>query len=202
VNADDLRALRTPLIALAAVIAAGAGLLYYTDLTLKSAQRQLAQQESQLREARTKLQKAGEEKAVILRYLESYRYLQKVGFIGDEQRINWLDGLRLTNQQAQLSGIDYQISAQQPYPFTAELDAGQLKLYQSVMKLNFRLLHEGDLLRFLNTLAKQGAGVFSIDQCVLERIAGPEAIRYQPNLTANCTLTWITVRTEDGEKKS
>jgi hypothetical protein len=200
-NANDIRALKQPLLILVAVIAVGAGLLYWTNLTLTHAQRDLAQQEAQLREARGQLQKAGDEKAIVERYLESYSYLQKVGFIGEEQRINWLDGLRLTNQQAQLFGIDYQISAQQPYPYAAELDPGQLKLYQSVMKINLRLLHEGDLLRFLNTLARQGAGVFSIDQCNMDRIATPETTRYQPNLSATCTLSWITVRPE-GEKKS
>ena len=200
---EDLRALRKPLLVLLAVIATGGGLIYSTNLTLKSAERKLTQQESQLREARVQLQKAGQEKTIILQYLESYQFLQKAGFIGEEQRINWLDGLRLTNQQAQLFGVDYTISAQQPYPYAGELDPGQLKLYQSVMKVSVRLLHEGDLIRFLNTLAAQRSGFFTIDQCVLDRIGASDTSQYQPNLTANCLLSWITVRTESSpDKKS
>ena len=202
-NASDLRALKTPLTALVMVVAIGVGLIYYGDLTLKQAKLALAQQQNQLRDARTRLHKSGDEKNIIIRYLNSYQYLQRLGFVGDEQRINWLDGLRLANQQTQLFGVDYQISTQQPYPYANELDPGQLTLHQSLMKINFRLLHEGDLMRFLGTLAKQDAGVFSVNQCVMERVDTGGGIRFQPNLRADCELAWITVRPgTPGDKKS
>ena len=193
-NANDLRALKTPLITLAVVIAISAIALYYTHYTLKQAKRELAQQHTLQREARAQLQKAGDDKEIIGRYLDDYRYLQQLGFIGEEQRINWLEGLRLANRETQLFGVDYQISTQQPYPYAGELDPGQLTLYQSLMKVSFRLLHEGDLTRFLGTLAQQGAGVFSVNQCVMERIDTGDGIRNQPNLRADCELAWITLR--------
>ncbi len=203
-NVFALRALKTlqrPLGALAAVIAVGAILLFYTDLALQSVQRAVAAQQVQLREARIQLIKSGEEKELIVNYLGKYQYLEQLGFVGDEQRINWLDGLRLANQQTRLFGVDYQIGAQQPYPYAAELDPGPLTLYQSVMKINLKLLHEGDLMRFLGTLAQQGAGVFSVNQCVMERIDAGDNLRNQPNLRAECELAWITLR-PPGEKKS
>ena len=202
-NANDLRALRTPLIVLVMVAVIGAGLIYYGNLTLEQTRFALAQQQDKLREARTRLQKSGEEKDIIVHYLNNYQFLQRLGFVGDEQRINWLDGLRLANQQTQLFGVDYQISAQQPYPYARELDPGQLALYQSVMKINVRLLHEGDLIRFLGTLANQRAGVFSVNECTLQRIDTGGSIRFQPNVRADCELAWITVRpVTPGEKKS
>ncbi len=203
-TAFDLRALTTlqrPLGALAAVITIGAILLHYTAGALQSAQRVVAQQQNQLREARIQLNKSGEEKATIVRYLGKYQYLQQLGFVGDEQRINWLDGLRLANRETRLFGVDYQIGAQQPYPYAAELDPGQLTLYQSVMKINLKLLHEDDLMRFLGTLAQQGAGVFAVNQCVMERLDPGDHLRNQPNLRAECELAWITLR-PPAEKKS
>ncbi len=202
-NASDLRALKAPLITLMLVIVIGAWLVYYADVTLKEAQLASVQQQKQLRDARIRLQKSGDEKDIIVRYLGRYQYLQRLGFAGDEQRINWLDGLRVANQQTRLFGVDYQIGAQQPYPYASELDPGQLALYQSVMKINVRLLHEGDLMRFLGTLANQGAGVFSVNECVMQRIGTGGSIRFQPNLRADCELAWITVRpVPSGEKKS
>lgn len=203
-NALDLHTLKTlrrPLGVLAAVIAIGAILLSYTDRELQSAQRAAAQQQNQLREARIQLNKSGEEKATIVRYLGQYQYLQQLGFVGDEQRINWLDGLRFANRETRLFGVDYQIGAQQPYPYAAGLNPGQLMLYQSVMKINLKLLHEGDLMRFLGTLARFGAGVFSVNQCVMERVDAGDNLRNQPNLRAECELAWITLR-PPGEKKS
>ena len=197
----DLKTLQTPLLVLLAAALAATGAIYYTDVLCKQALQQLTQQETQLREARTRLHRSGEEKEVIVRYLGSYQQLQRIGFVGDEQRINWLDGLRLTNQQADLFGADYQISAQRPYPYANELGPGQLVLKQSVMKLRFRLLHEEDLMRFFNTLARVEAGLFSIDACALKRVDASGVIRYQPNLAADCELSWITAKPVGAETK-
>ena len=193
-NQADLQALRNPLLVVAGVALLGALAVYYSGRLMIAARQQLAQQQLQLKDARTRLQKSGEEKDIIVRYLDSFRQLERNGFVGDEQRINWLDGLRLANQQADLFGVDYQIGAQRPYLHAAEFSPGPLALNQSVMRVRFRLLHEGDLDRFLVSLARQGAGIFAIDQCLLRRIDTRGVIRYQPNVTAECDLSWITVR--------
>lgn len=198
----DLQALKNPLLALLAVLLAAATAIYYSDQLMVSARRQLAQQQAQLKEARTRLQKSGDEKDIIVRYLDSFRQLQRAGFVGDEQRINWLDGLRLTNQQSDLFGVDYQIGSQKPYAYAAEFNPGQLELNQSVMRLRFRLLHEEDIMRFFNILARQGAGIFTVDQCSMRRIDTGGVIRFQPNVTAECELSWITARVgAAGERK-
>jgi hypothetical protein len=196
----DLKALRTPVIALLIVCLAAGGGVYYTDLLSKQANQRLQQQEKQLVDARTRLQKSGDEKDVIVRYLSGYQQLARVGFIGEEQRINWLDGLRLANQQADIFGVDYDISAQRPYLHAAEYNASPLSLKQSIMRLRFRLLHEEDLMRFFNALARLGAGVFAIDQCVLQRLDTGGLIRFQPNIMADCEVSWITA-TPGTEKK-
>lgn len=193
-NWNALRALKAPLITLITVIMIGAGLLYYIDFTLTKAKRELAQQQSKLRDARARLQKARDDNAIIARYLNDYQYLQRIGVIGDEQRINWLEALHFTNQQRRLFGVNYQIGAQQTYPYAREFDPGQLTLHQSVMKVTVRLLHEGDLIPFLGTLAQQRAGVFSVDQCAMERVDVGGSARNQPNVHADCELAWITIR--------
>ena len=193
-NRADLQALRTPLIVLLAVLVAGALAIYYSDRLKKAARQQLTQQQGLLKEARTRLQKSGEEKDIIVKYLDDFRRLESSGFIGEEQRINWLDGLRLANQQADLFGVDYQIGTQKPYPYAAEFNPGQIMLNQSLMKLNFRLLHEEDLMRFLAALARQGGGIFTVDQCVIKRLNTGGVIRFQPNIGAECDLSWITAK--------
>ena len=193
-NAVELKALQAPLIILVIVLGLGAGIVYQLDQTLSATKRELAQQQVQMREARTRLQKSGEEKELIVRYLPNYEYLQRIGFVGDEKRLNWLEGLRLSNQQAQLFGVQYQIGSQQQYPYAAELSPGQLTLHQSVMKLSFQLLHEGDLMSFLTALGKQGAGFFAVNECKLDRANTGGSIRFQPNLRADCDIAWITLR--------
>jgi hypothetical protein len=193
-NQEDFQALRAPLLLLLMVLLAGAGAIYYTNGLKAAARQQLTQQQSQLKEARTRLQRSGEEKDLIVRYLDTFRQLERAGFAGEEQRINWLDGLRLANQRADLFGVDYQISTQAPYAYAASFNPGPVALNQSVMRLQFRLLHEADLMRFLSALAAQGGGIFTVDQCNMRRIDTRGVIRYQPNINADCDLSWITAK--------
>lgn len=189
-----MKPLRIPLAILVAVLAAGAALVYFTHLQLQSTLRELAQAETQAKEARVRLQRSGEEKGLIERYLGNYVALEQLGFVGDEKRINWVEGLRVANEEARLFGVDYQIAPQQPYPFATELNPGALTLSQSVMRITFRLLHEEDLGRFFATLARQNAGVFTVNQCKLARTETGGAIRFQPNLRVDCDLAWVTAK--------
>lgn len=198
-NQADLHALRGPLLVLLTVLLAGAAAVYYSDRLVKQARQQLSQQEAQLRDARTRLQKSDDEKNVIVAYLDKYRNLESAGIIGEEQRINWLDGLRLANQESDLFGVNYQIDTQKPYAYAAEFNPGQLALSQSTMHLDFKLLHEEDLMRFLDALRRQGGGLFAIDQCVMKRLETGGVIRFQPNVNALCDLSWITLRVGPGE---
>jgi hypothetical protein len=191
-NAEELKALRVPLILLLVVMAAAAGAIYYTDLLRQQSQNALVRAQAQLREAQTRMQRSGDEKSIIIQYVGKYRQLENAGFIGEEQRINWIDAMRNANARTDLFGVSYEIGAQQPYAHAAELAPGSIALKQSRMKLDFRLLHEGDLLRFFDALREQGAGLFHLDQCTLRRTETGTTLRYQPNIAANCELAWIT----------
>jgi len=193
-NQADLQALRTPLLVLVAVLLVAAAAVYSTEQLKSSSERQLAQQQARLNEARTRLQKSGDEKNIIVRYRDAFRALQRGGFVGDEKRINWLDGLRLTNREADLFGIDYQIGAQKKYQYAADLDPGQVELFESVMRLRFRLLHEEDIIRFFDLLARQNLGLFHVDRCDMRRIDTRGVIRFQPNVSADCEVSWITAK--------
>ncbi len=196
-----LNALKGPLAVLVVVAVAGAGMVSWTRSQIKQNQQRLAIQENQLKEARTRFQRSGEERDLIVRFLAPYEALRNRGLIGPEQRINWLEALRGANQQAQLFGAEYQVSTQQPYPYAQELNAARLGMAQSLMKVNLRLAHEGELMRFLRLLEQQNAGAFDINQCVLDRLTGPaESISAQPNLRAECELAWITINPEAAHK--
>jgi hypothetical protein len=197
VTREDLQSLRTPLIALGLTLVAAFVLVFYSAAVADRAHARFQRTEVDLKQARLRIQNAGEEKDMIGRYLGGYQQLEKAGFVGDEQRINWLDALRVANQQANIFGVEYEITAQRPYAYAAEFNPGPLALKESVMRLKLRLLHEEDLPRFLQTLARQGGGFFNVDQCVVRRVKAGEAEvaqNVQPNLLAECELSWLTVK--------
>lgn len=198
----DLVTLRLPVSVLTAVVAIGAVSIRYSATLVSSAETALKTQKAKLQEAQTRYQRSGDEKDTIIRYLSSYEALQHDGVVGEERRINWIDGLRLANIQSELFGVDYQIGVQQPYAGVGDFDAQGIKLRQSVMKIRLPLLHEGDLLRFLSTLENQQVGLFTLNKCALARSGvASSSPRYQPNLVAECDLTWITLLEDDGRDK-
>lgn len=201
-----LRAVRIPLLALAASLAIGAAIVSFSAKLLHQEEMRLGQLKTAQAMAQQKVLKSGDENTLIKRYSVDYQRLVRQGFIGSESRISWLDALRTTNQDLKLFGVEYTVEPQKASPAPAEQGkAGQpsgtggLQLRQTNMKLRLKLLHEGDLMRFFDHLAAQNVGVFSIDECSLQRLGeiSPNsamlAARMQPNLQADCQVSWFTV---------
>jgi hypothetical protein len=190
----DLSALGKPLTAVAVVLAVGAGAIYYTDRLVKQARTALTSAHAQLAEAQKRVQQSGEERDMIAAYIGPYTALVGRGVVGEEQRLSWVDALREANTAAKLYGVEYEVGAQQPYPYAAELQATGLPVQQSLMKLKFGVLYEEDVLTFFRALQAQNVGAFSLNQCALQR-ASREPLRpsNSPMLQADCELAWITI---------
>jgi hypothetical protein len=192
--------LAVPVIVLAVVLIAALVLVRYADGLVAQAKSARAAQEQALSDARLKYSNAGAEKDVISRYLGTYRALQELGFVGGEQRINWVDSLRKANREAGMFGVEYQVAQQAPYPLANEVGGGSLPMKHSVMRLTVPLLHEGDLMRFFRLLAAQRAGVFTLNACQLRRNSGGDPSTLQPRLGAECEVSWITVNEDEKQE--
>lgn len=179
-----------PVLLLAMVTVAVCTLGWYSYRIADSGRVAAAQQQRALEEARLRYQRSGEERDLLTRYAPEYRALASHGFIGAEQRVNWIDSLRVASDAARLPGVQYQVGAQMPYRLPELPDA---LLAQSPMTIDLRLVHEGDLMRFLRALAAERSGVFMLNECTLERLAADPVGRGQPNLRADCELSWVSV---------
>lgn len=184
--------LMLPLLVLLVTLTAAVAAVKFSGDRAEQARHEYEAQRAQMREAQARVQKSGAERDLIVRYLPDYRRLDVLGFVGDEQRINWLDALRTANQKGGLFGINYEIGARKPYPNAATLNPGGINVMQSLMKVRFSMLHEEDLPNFLANLAQQNAGVFLVNQCTIRRSGQTQTTRYLPNMNAECELAWIT----------
>src|SRR5262245_19593222 len=199
----DLRALSKPLLTLAIVGTIAAATVAYSGKAVTAAKADVKSQDAERVEAANRITRSGQERGVIERYIEPYRELERGGIVGEERRIGWIDALRAANQEADLFGVEYEVSPQQVYAFSGEVGAGPLTIHQSLMKLRFALLHEGDLFRFFDALAAQKVGRFSVNQCTLTRLSADLAVPVnQPTLSAQCELAWITIAGPPDEGKS
>ena len=191
---EDLKVLRLPLAVLCAALLAAGAAGYYTHTLVEQARVALARQKSDLQAAQTRMRQSGDERDTIAKYVDRYRELERLGFAGEEQRINWLDALRAANSSTGLFGISYQIGVQHAYPHAAEMDTGGMSLYESIMELDMNLLHEGDLIRFLDALRAQRVGLFQIRDCSMTRSERSDTLCNQSYISAKCNLAWLTAR--------
>jgi hypothetical protein len=190
----DISALGRPLLALGVVVGLTAGSVLFTEGLVKDARGNLTKAEANLSEARKRVQRSGEERDTIRRYVGPYQTLAQRGIVGEEQRLAWVDALRVANNEARLYGVEYEVGAQQAYAFTTQAGAGTLPVQQSIMKLKFGMLYEEDLLSFFRALAAQEVGTFAVNHCVLQRLV-PDVVRptNTATLRAECELSWITI---------
>lgn len=199
--AKDLASMKLPFLVLVVAIAASFLLVRFSSDKREKTEVQHRIQYTALQDARSRYQRSGEERETILRYLPAYQQLENQGFVGSEQRINWLESLRLANTQAGLFGVTYQLDAQKPFALIGQSNPMSQHLHNSHMKLSFGLVHEGDLMRFFQALAAQQSGIFILTGCALDRVGRSESpAPRQANLTAQCDLSWLTV--DPGKGKS
>jgi hypothetical protein len=191
---QDLPALARPLAVLGVVVALCAAGVVYTGKLVKQGKTDLAAAQTKLNEARQRVARSGDEVDILHEYIGPYQLLERRGVVGEEQRLNWIDALRVANMDARLYGVDYEVTTQSGYALTELVNAGSLPVQQSLMKLKLGLLYETDLLAFFQVLAEQNVGIFSVNQCNLQRLLSDVSKPVnQPTLRAECEVAWVTI---------
>lgn len=192
-TAQDWKKLRVPSVVLVLVLIAMSALIFFTQQQKDTAEQALAMQTNQLNQARQRYLASGQEKETISQYLPQYQALLEKGFVGEEHRIEWIDALRQIHAQAKLFNINYSIGVQEEYQPSFISNAGNIKLYRSVMKLELSMLHEGDLLTLIHQLSQQQNTPFIVRECEMTRLNPVISNTFAPNMRANCELDWITM---------
>ena len=193
-TAKDLGAMKMPMLALAIALTASFAMVAFSSTYLSRSENQYRDQSTALRDARIRYQRSGQERETVTHYLQAYRHLEKTGFVGTEQRLNWVESLREANAKAGPFGVDYQLTAQEPFPYVAKDNPVGDRVKHSRMRLSFGVLHEGDLIRLLRALSAQQPGLFALNSCSLDRAGRQGApVPRQANLTAECELSWLTI---------
>ncbi len=151
--------------------------------------RQAAQK--QLADARAQLSSTESDQENMAAYALEFNTLVARKVIGNEQRLDWMEGLERLRQQGIVLDLKYTISPQQNYKPEPPVDAGNFQLNRSAMSMQLDLLHEEQLLHLFTDMRSQVSGWFMLDGCTLSR-AG--AIDELAPLKAECTGGWFTMK--------
>lgn len=129
---------------------------------------------------------------------QQYQRLEERGIFGPERRLEWTELLRDLQAQLMIPGMNYELGAQAPLDRTPGSGPA---FHVSAMKLKLELLHEEDLLNFLNRLRQQASALTLVRNCRLARAAAAPPAASGALLTAECEIDWITLRQPSAEGK-
>ena len=155
------------------------------------------QAEQRLLQAKQKYRQAIDRRIVLKEYEKRYEALNKVNIVGNENRIDWINLIELIVKNEKIPYVSYKIDRQtQVNDKATAMKYPGLNIYKSVMTLDMRLLHEGDLYTVINGLKAKAKGLFDISSCDVKRnkIIKTSIIEeaQASNFTTSCKLNWYT----------
>ncbi len=189
---DDLKRLRLPLVAAAALLALGAACLLASENYLDTAKKARDAARLSRVAAQERVSKASEEEREIRENLVHYEQMRRRGMVGEQSRLDWIESIARIKNDRKLFEIKYSIEAQRPLDYPGIVATGAADFVVSRMKLEMLLLHEEDLLNFLADLEVAGKAYVSVRHCTVSRIERAAAL--QPRLRADCQVDLVSVR--------
>lgn len=195
---DDLRTLRKSLWGLAVTLLVSGLVIYITEDIELHTKQQLRNAQNAVSAARGQLETARQDAESMNAYSIEYGALLDQKIIGEDKRLDWIEGLEAIRKQDLLHDFRYSIDPQQPYVAQPAIDSGNFDVRASTMKLQLDLSHEGQLLEFVNALRHQSNGWYQLESCTLQRknIAAIQTVAADgsAHLGAECSGSWITLK--------
>ena len=188
---DDFPIIRSAVIVFVLSAIIGIGLIYSSQRLLEIQKQAVVAAHVIENKTREKLRSAQNELNEIYEFQPKYKQLVKDGFVGPEKRLEWVEAIQAVQKGAKLEPISYDIAEQQLFKVEPTMDIGTLELHGSKMTIKMNVLHEVDLLRFLNGI--KGVQAYDLQNCAMQRVANPEINKLAPALSAECTLYWVTI---------
>ena len=193
-GASDLKRLRLPIAGCLVLILAGAAGYFAAEDYLQETKKLGAATSAQRAEVQARLASANEEEREIKANLQQYQALAAHGVIGEEKRLDWVDTITAIKNERRLFNIGYSIEPQQELDYPGFSPGGGVKFMASRVKMNLLLLHEEDLLNFIDDLARRGRPYLSVRSCVVHRSErGAAGTTLAPRLQADCVFDLITI---------
>ena len=191
----DLKQLRLPVAGFLVLILSGAACYVAADGYLQESKRIGAAASAQRAEVQSKLARANEEEREIKASLQQYQALAARGIIGEEQRLDWVDTVTAIKNERRLFSIGYSIEPQEELDYPGFSPGGGVKFMVSRAKVNMLLLHDDDLLNFIDDLNRRGRSYLSVRSCEVQRESrGSGGATLAPRLRADCVFDLITIR--------
>jgi len=147
---------------------------------------------------KTKISSSVESNQIIDEFESNFLRLVNQGIVGAEDRLSWFETIQGTARKRGMPLVKYGISSQEAVKAPGiKREYQGIDVFKSIMTLDIKMAHEGDLFALLNDLAKAD-GLYAVDLCSIEKMSKTEKSIVN-NMKAYCELGWYTFK---GEKPS
>lgn len=137
---------------------------------------------------------------LVERYHRRYEAYRALGFIGLESRLDWVETLRKTSVDLTLPHVSYAIEPQLQVvaPVESIMAGEDIQIHLSRLLLEAGLVHEFDLLRFVDELQRNAPGLIKIDRCDMTWQGDrSKTLGVGANILAKCSIHIFSVVTSD-----
>ena len=190
---QELKKLALPALAAAALLAAGAGLIWGAGQSVRGAKRELDAAQAERMQNGERLARIAEEEREVREKLEVYRNLQRLNILGEERRLEWADAISRIRAQRELLDVHYRVERQRLL-FSQPGKPGNVDFFASTLKVDLALLHEEDLFRFLADLRNSGNAYYMVKKCAVSRTGqAATGSGIVPRLRADCEIDLVTL---------
>ncbi len=166
-----LPGIKLPLLCGLGSVLLSVSLLLWAQHTRQVAEQRLQQREATALAAEADFQTAQSLQTARTRHLAVLSTLQQRGLLGQEQRLAWAEAVETLQRSGRLASLQLELGPHRPLNEANGATQAELQFYTSPLKLDSKLLHEGDLLSLLRQLDAL-PGAYTLDECRLRRSDG------------------------------
>ncbi|MBI2285977.1 MAG: hypothetical protein HYU79_00675 [Nitrosomonadales bacterium] len=199
-SASDFPLIRQSVLAVCASAIISTVILYSSGKYAESTQNDRRGAQTMLNDARNRLTTARQDQQNMAIYADEYGALIEQKIIGDDQRLDWIEGLEKIRLKNLVTDFRYNIAPQKIYASQPPIDSGNFDIRYSEMKLQFDLLHEAQLLNFFAALRTNIKGWYQLEGCTLQRTGNENGQTAATQIKAECSGGWITLKNRNPPK--
>ncbi len=147
----------------------------------------------------SKINSSVENNQIIDEFESNFLNLVNQGVVGAEDRLSWFETIQNTAKRRGMPSVKYSISTQTALKEkNIKREYRGIDVFKSVMTLDIKMAHEGDLFALLNDLEKAD-GLFAVDRCDIEKMS-KKTVDTENIMKAYCELGWYTFRGSKANK--
>ena len=154
----------------------------------------------EMRNWKSRIDEANKNNQILVQHEDTFKKLKDDFVIGDENRLSWVEVVQKVADSRRIASVKYDIASQVLLDKTAlDIKDAGIDVYKSVMSLEMKFIHEGDLFVMLNALREEAKGLVAVDKCDVELINkdlndGLIGQDVTDNMRAYCELSWYTLK--------